>query len=158
MSDFAKIVRTPDGKIVLFLKDQNDEGKPALWRMTEVEGVTAKLGVAFSDDDFGYESCDKAYEACGVEEAVAFRSRIEGLLEVGSESARQFCLTALQPLCAELVQWAEVGVIGEAPFFRKLTEMCELFAGVEYGRKVAENLVRHEAMRFVARDGVLATV
>jgi hypothetical protein len=80
MSDFAKIIRATDGQIVLFLKEQSDEGKPALYRMTEHEGVTAKLGIQFDDDEAGDQACQKAYDACDVETADAFRKRIVELL------------------------------------------------------------------------------
>jgi hypothetical protein len=81
MSDFAKIVRATDGKIVLFLKDQNDEGKPTLYTMTEQDGITVKMGFQFADDDVGYDARDEAYEACGLEGADNFRKRVIDLLE-----------------------------------------------------------------------------
>lgn len=82
MRDFAKLVRATDGAQVLFLKDDNDDGKPTLYRMTEYEGITAKLGIAFSDDDFGYEACDKAYDDCDMIAADTFRKRVVELMAV----------------------------------------------------------------------------
>lgn len=67
--------------------------------------------------------------------------------------AERFCRESLVHLCKEMVDWVDKGVLGEAPLFRRLCEMCKLYAGVEYGRKVAENMVRTEAMRAMARGG-----
>lgn len=80
MSDFAKIVRATDGEIVLFLTEQSDEGNPTLYRMTVHDGMTAKLGLQFTDDDAGYEACQKAYRECDVATADAFRKRIVELM------------------------------------------------------------------------------
>lgn len=69
------------------------------------------------------------------------------------ESAKEFTINNLQHLCAEMVRWADSGSLGRAPYFHQLTETCKMFAGIEFGRKVAENMVRHEAMRRIATNG-----
>ena len=69
------------------------------------------------------------------------------------EEAIQFCRTAIGPLAKELVDWTDTGTLGEAPFFRALSEKCKLFAGVAYGRQVAENMVKIEGLRFIMRNG-----
>lgn len=79
-SDFAKIVRAKDGAMVLFLKEQDDEGKPSVYSMTEYDGITAKLGIGFADDDTGVEAADRYYDSQGEEEAEAFRQRIIKLM------------------------------------------------------------------------------
>jgi hypothetical protein len=80
MSDFAKLVRASDGAQVLFLKDSNDEGCPTLYQYTAHDGITAKMGIVFADDVFGDASCDKAFQACDVAAADAFRKRIVELM------------------------------------------------------------------------------
>lgn len=80
MSDFAKLIRATDGAQVLFLKDSNDDGAPALYQYTTHEGVTVKLGYAFTDDVFGDAACDKAFQECGMDEADAFRKRVVELM------------------------------------------------------------------------------
>lgn len=69
-------------------------------------------------------------------------------------SAVAFTHCALRPLCAELVEWSDSGTLGQAPFFKKLIEICNLYVGLTNGRKVAENLVRTEAMRFISTNPV----
>lgn len=66
------------------------------------------------------------------------------------KDAQKFCDEWLDNLCKEVVAWVDVGVIGDAPLFRQLSEKCKLFAGVEYGRTCAENMVRVTAMRRIA--------
>lgn len=66
------------------------------------------------------------------------------------KDALAFCQTSLNHLCKEMVAWVDSGTIGNAPLFRELSEKCKLFAGVAYGRQVAENMIRTEAMRRIA--------
>lgn len=82
MSDFAKLVRASDGAQVLFLKDQSVDGRPTLYRYTEFEGITAKLGLSYADTDSGYEHLDKAFNEMGVADADAFRDKIKDVMGV----------------------------------------------------------------------------
>lgn len=72
MTDFAKIVIASDGEQVLFHLDNGDDG-PELVQMTVVEGVTARIGLGFNDDDEGYERRQKAFDVVGVKQADAMR-------------------------------------------------------------------------------------
>lgn len=63
------------------------------------------------------------------------------------ELAEEFCETSLRHLCKEIVSWIDTGELGRAPLFRKLTAICEMYAGIENGRKTAENMVKVAAMR-----------
>lgn len=67
--------------------------------------------------------------------------------------AEQFCRANLIQLCNEVLVWVDHGALGDAPFFRSLSNQCGLYGGLEYGRKIAENMVRTEAMRALATKG-----
>jgi hypothetical protein len=67
--------------------------------------------------------------------------------------AEQFCRANLVHLCNEVLAWVETGTLGTAPYFRSLSNQCGLYGGLEYGRKIAENMVRTEAMRAVLTKG-----
>ena len=76
MADFAKIVRASDGAQVLFFKDNDSEGAPCLTQVTEEDGVTAKLGISFTDDDDGGDKRDVAFNGSGVEQADGMRALV----------------------------------------------------------------------------------
>lgn len=69
---FAKIVLASDGEQVLFYCDNGDNG-PELVQMTEVEGITARVGLGFTEDDNGYVLRQKAFDSAGVKQADAMR-------------------------------------------------------------------------------------
>lgn len=74
MSDFAKIIRATDGGLVLFHKDNGDDGEPVLKQISEMDGITGALNLSFTDDDDGYDKRDHAFDAAaGVEQADAIR-------------------------------------------------------------------------------------
>lgn len=67
--------------------------------------------------------------------------------------AEQFCKANLVQLCKEVLVWVDHGTLGDAPSFRSLSDQCGLYGGLEYGRKIAENMVRTEAMRALVMKG-----
>lgn len=50
MTEFAKIVIASDGAQVLIFKDNGDEG-PEVVFMTEMHGVTLRMGMGYEDDE-----------------------------------------------------------------------------------------------------------
>lgn len=72
MSDFAKIVIASDGEQVLFYLDNGDNG-PELVQMTEIEGITARVGLGFKDDDSGDAARERAFNEVGIKQADAMR-------------------------------------------------------------------------------------
>lgn len=80
MKDFAKLFTTVDGGQVLVYMDSNDDGKPTLYQMTDVDGITAKIGKSYRDTEDGEEQLDEAFCWFGVLDAEAFRDGIKAML------------------------------------------------------------------------------
>lgn len=78
---FAKIVIASDGGQVLFFKDNGEDGNSELVQMTCVDGITARLGMGFADDDAGDAARDRAFETAGVPLADVVRKTVLGMLE-----------------------------------------------------------------------------
>lgn len=73
MADFAKIVTASDGEQVLYFKDNGDEG-PELVAMTNMDGITLRVGLGFADTDDGEAKREAQFNSVGVEHADEFRA------------------------------------------------------------------------------------
>ena len=71
-------------------------------------------------------------------------------------AAQEFSREHLTACCAEMVELANTGVLPQGRV-RELATMCATFAGSD-GLKVAEAMVKHEAMFQVANGGVAVEV
>lgn len=76
---FAKIVTATDGAQVLFFKDIGDDG-PELAQVTAFDGLTARCGMGFTDDDEGYDLRDKAFDKADLDAADLVRKMFADML------------------------------------------------------------------------------
>jgi hypothetical protein len=77
MADFAKIVRASDGEQVLFRKGENDDEKPCLFQMTDFDGFTAELNMAFKSE----AAMEQAFEKADQAQADAVRAAVMQVME-----------------------------------------------------------------------------
>lgn len=71
--DFAKIIRVESGGIVLFYKDNDDDGSPILRQITSMDGITGALNLEFGDGDEAWDKRDAAFAAADIERANSIR-------------------------------------------------------------------------------------
>lgn len=70
--------------------------------------------------------------------------------ELYRKDAEKFCKESLHHLCKEILAWYDSGSIGNAQLFNELTRKCSLYYGIEHAKRVAEHMVKTEAMKVLA--------
>jgi hypothetical protein len=81
MSYFAKIHMVKGQKQVVMYKDRDDEGKPCVRMVTDVDGAVISMANGYTDDDDGWDRRDSAFDKqYGEDAALIFRNLAEDMI------------------------------------------------------------------------------
>jgi len=80
MSTFAKLFAVKGEEQVCIFTDRDEEAKPCLRVVTDIDGMTVAVTSSFDDTDDGWTGRDSAFTNFDAPQAIAFREQIETMV------------------------------------------------------------------------------